>query len=188
MEWLGFKVLTFKHQNGQNLYCICICIPGHFLLRRTIRKYVYIASIFEQFSPYDIQNSELWKGYCEDGFIMSEIPTYLFYPSERELVQVGRGPLYQQVLLNIQKIKIMASGPITSQEIDVETIETMKDRFLGSKITPDGDCSHEIKLTLTPWKESYNQHRQHIRKQRHYFANKSPSNQGYGFSSGHVWM
>ena len=59
--------------------------------------------------------------------------------------------------------------------------------FGGSKITADGDCSHEIK-TLTPWKESYDQLRQHIQKQRHYFVNKGPSSQGYGFSSGHVWM
>ena len=51
----------------------------------------------------------------------------------------------------------------------------------GSKITADSDCSHEIK-TLTPWKESYNQPRQHIEKQRYYFANKVPSSQGYGFS------
>ena len=58
---------------------------------------------------------------------------------------------------------------------------------LGSKITANGDCSHEIK-TLTPWKESYDQPRQHSKKQRHYFANKGPSSQGYGFSSGHVWM
>ena len=57
----------------------------------------------------------------------------------------------------------------------------------GSKITADGDCSHEIK-TLTPWKESYDQPRQYIKKQRQYFANKGLSSQGYGFSSGHVWM
>ena len=60
--------------------------------------------------------------------------------------------------------------------------------ILGSKITVDGDCSHEIKRTLTPWKESYDQPRQHIQKQRHYFANTGPSSQGYGFSTGHVWM
>ena len=61
--------------------------------------------------------------------------------------------------LNIQKTKIMASGPITSWEIDGETVETMSDFILGgSKITSDGDCSHEIK-TLTPWKESYDQPR-----------------------------
>ena len=61
--------------------------------------------------------------------------------------------------LNIQKTKLMASGPITSWEIDGETVETVADLiFLGSKITADGDCSHEIK-TLTPWKDSYNQPR-----------------------------
>ena len=74
--------------------------------------------------------------------------------------------------LNIQKTKIMASGPITSWAVDGETVETVLDFILGSsKITADGDCSHEIK-TLTPWKESYDQLRQHIEKQRHYFANK----------------
>ena len=77
--------------------------------------------------------------------------------------------------LNIQKAKIMASGPITSWQIDGETVDTVADFiFLGLKITADGDCSHEIK-TLAPWKESYDQRRQHIQKQRHYFANKSPS-------------
>ena len=82
----------------------------------------------------------------------------------------------------------MVSSPITSWQIDGETVETVADFiFLGSKITSDGDCSHEIK-TLTPWKESYDQPRQHIKKQRHYFANKGLSSQGYGFSSSHVWM
>ena len=67
--------------------------------------------------------------------------------------------------LNISKTKIMASGPIASWEIDGETVETVSDFiFLGSKITADGDCSHEIK-TLTPWKKSYDQPRQHIKKQ-----------------------
>ena len=62
---------------------------------------------------------------------------------------------------NIQKMKIMASGPITSWQIDGETMETVTDFiFLGSKITADGDCSHEIKKTLAPWKKSYDQPRQ----------------------------
>ena len=82
----------------------------------------------------------------------------------------------------------MASSPITSWQIDGETVETVADFiFGGSKITADGDCSHEIKM-LTPWKESYDQPRQHIKKLRHYFANGGPSSQGYGFSSSHVWM
>ena len=90
--------------------------------------------------------------------------------------------------LNIQKTKIMASGPITSWEIDKSHMETVRGFiFLGPKITADGDCSHEIK-TLAPWKKSYYQPRQHIKKQRHYFANKGLSSQGYGFSCGHVWM
>ena len=90
---------------------------------------------------------------------------------------------------NIQKTKIMASGPITSWEMDGETVETVADFiFLGSKITVDGECSHEIKRRFAPWKESYDQPRQNIKKQRHYFVNKGLSSQGYGFSSGHVWM
>ena len=65
-------------------------------------------------------------------------------------------------------------------------METVSDFiFGGSKITADGDCSHEIKRRLTPWKESYDQPRQHIKKQRYYFANKDPSSQGYDFSNGH---
>ena len=89
--------------------------------------------------------------------------------------------------LNIQKTKIMASGPITSWQIDGETMETVTDLiFLGSKITADGVCSHEIKKMLAPWKKSYDQPRRHIKKQRHYFANKGPSSQSYGFSSSHV--
>ena len=77
--------------------------------------------------------------------------------------------------LNIQKTKIMASGPITSWQIDGETMETVRDFiFRGSKITAGGDCSHEIK-TLAPWKKSYDQPRQHIIKQRHYFTNKGTS-------------
>ena len=89
--------------------------------------------------------------------------------------------------LNIQKTKITASDPITSWQIDGETVETVADFIFwgGSKITAEGDFSQEIKM-LTPWKKSYDQPRQHIKKQRHYFANKGPSNQGYGFSSSHV--
>ena len=90
--------------------------------------------------------------------------------------------------LNIQKTKIMASGPITSWQIDGETVETVADFILGgSRITADGDCSHEIK-TLAPWKKSYDQPRQHIKKQRHYFTDQDPYSQSDGFSSSHVWM
>ena len=90
--------------------------------------------------------------------------------------------------LNIQKTKIMASSPTTSWQIDGEMMETVTDFIiLGSKITADGDCSHEIK-TLAPWKKSCDQPKQHITKQRHYFANKGLSSQSYGFTSSHVWM
>ena len=86
--------------------------------------------------------------------------------------------------LNIQKMKIMASGPITSWQIDGETVA---DIILGgSKITADGDCSHE--KTPAPWKESFVKPRQCIKKQRHYFVSKGLPGQGYGFSSSHVWM
>ena len=83
----------------------------------------------------------------------------------------------------------MASSPITSWQIDGETVETVADFiFGGSKITADGDYSHEIKRCLFLGRKSYDQPRQHIQKQRHYFANKGPFSQGYGFSSGRVWM
>ena len=73
-------------------------------------------------------------------------------------------------------------------QIDGETMETVTYFiFLGSKITADGDYSHEVKM-LAPWKKSYDQHRQHIKKQRHYFVNKGPSDQSYGFSRSHVWI
>ena len=73
----------------------------------------------------------------------------------------------------------MASGPITSWQIDGEIIETVTNFiFLGSKITAEGDSSHEIKGFG----------RKHMKKQKHYFVNKGPSSQGYGFSSGHVWV
>ena len=90
--------------------------------------------------------------------------------------------------VNIKKTKIMASGPIISWQIDGETVETVREFTLGgSKITADGDCSHEIKRCLL-LRRKFMANRQHIIKQRHYIADKCPSNQGYGFSSSHVWM
>ena len=92
--------------------------------------------------------------------------------------------------LIIQKTKIMAFGPITSWQIDGETMET-DFIFLGSKILADGDCSHEIKRHLLLRRKSYDKPRQHI-KERHmknsYFTDKGLSSQSYGFSSSHVWM
>ena len=91
--------------------------------------------------------------------------------------------------LNIQKNKIMASSPITSWQIEGEKVEAVTDFiFLGYKIIADSDCSHEIKKTLAPWKESYDKSRQSIKKQRHHFADKGPHSQRCGFSSSPVWM
>ena len=118
--------------------------------------------------------------------------TTLMEESEEELKSLLRKVKEESekvgLKLNIQKTKIMTSGTITSWQIDGETMEIVRALiFLGSKITADGDCSHESK-TLTPWKKSYDQPRQHIKKQRHYFAKKGPSSQRYGFSSIHVWI
>ena len=89
--------------------------------------------------------------------------------------------------LIIQKTKIMASGPITSWEIDGVTVETVADFIFRSPKSLQM-VTVTMKLKDAPWKKSYDQCRQHIKKQRHYFANKGPSSQSYGFSSSHVWM
>ena len=89
--------------------------------------------------------------------------------------------------LNIQKTKIMESSSITSWQIDGETVETVADFiFLGSKITADSDCSHEIKRQLLLGRKVLTS--LDSIKQRHYFVNKGLSSQGCGLSSGHVWM
>ena len=123
--------------------------------------------------------------YADDTTLMAE--------SEEELksllMKVKEESEKAVLKLNIQKIKIMASGPITSWQIDGETMETMRNFILeGFKITADGDCSHEIKRHLFLGRMAIDQSRKYIKKQRHYFANKGPSSQGYGFSSSHVWM
>ena len=122
--------------------------------------------------------------YTDDTILMAEskeILKSLLMKVKEESEKVG-------LKLNIQKTKPMASGPMTSWQIDWKMMETVRDFiFEGSKITADGDCSHEIK-TLAPWKERYDQPRQHIKKQRHCIANKGRSSQRYGFSSSHVWM
>ena len=86
--------------------------------------------------------------------------------------------------LNIQKTKITASGPITSWQIDGETMETVRDFiFLGSKITADGDCSHEIKRRLLLGRKAMANLDSILNKQRHYSVDRSPSSQSYGFCS-----
>ena len=91
--------------------------------------------------------------------------------------------------LNVQKMKITASSPITSWQIDGGTMETVRDFiFLGSKITADGDCSHEIKRHLLLGRKAMINLDSILKKQRHYFANKGSCSQSYGFSSSRVWM
>ena len=90
--------------------------------------------------------------------------------------------------LSIQNMKTMASGPITSWQIDVKTMETVTDFiFLGSKINADDDCNHEIKRYLLLGRKTMI-NLDSVLKQRHYFTNKGPSSQSNGFSRGHVWI
>ena len=119
--------------------------------------------------------------------------TTLMAESEEELksllMKVKEESEKVDLKFNIQKTKIMASGPITSWEIDGETMETVPDFiFWGSKIIADGDCSHEIKIRLLLGRKVMTNLDSILKKRRHYFANKGPSGQGCGFSSGHVWM
>ena len=147
--------------------------------------------LFNLYAVYIVRNAGLeeaqtgikiaWRNinnlrYADDTTLMAE--------SEEEfkslLIKVKEESEKVGLKLNIQKTKIMASGPITLWQIDGETVETVGDFiFLGSKITSDGDYSFE---------ESYDQPRQHIKKQRHYSVNKGLSSHSYGFSSNHVWM
>ena len=122
--------------------------------------------------------------YADDTTLMAE--------SEEELksllMKVKEESEKLGLKLNIPKTKIMASGPITSWQIDRETMETVTEFiFIGSKITVDIDCSHEIKR-LAPWKESYDKPRQCVKKQRHHFADEGLYSQSYGFSISHVQM
>ena len=119
--------------------------------------------------------------YADDTTLMAEREEEL----KSVLIKAKEESEKLDLKLNIQKTKIMASGPIISWQMDGETVGTVADFiFLGSKITADGDCSHEAKRCLLLGMKP----RQHIQKQRHYFVNKGPSSQGYGLSSGHVWM
>ena len=123
--------------------------------------------------------------YADDTTLMAE--------SEEELksllVQVNEENEKAGLKRNIQKTKIMASGPITSWQITGERMETVGDFiFLGFKISVDSDYSHDIKRHLPPWKKSYDKPRLCIKKQRHHFANKGSYSQRYSFASSHVRM
>ena len=119
--------------------------------------------------------------YADDTSLMAE--------SEEELksllMKVKEESEKVDLKLNIQKTKIMASGPITSWQIDGETVTDFI--FWGSKITADGDCSHEIKRRLLLGRKVMT-NLDSIFKSRRYFVNKGPSSQSYGFSSSHVWI
>ena len=121
--------------------------------------------------------------YADDTTLMAE--------SEEELksllMKVKEKSEKVGLKLNSQKTKIVASGPITSWEIDGETVEAVSDFIFGAPKSLQMVIA-AMKLKDSPWKKSYNQPRWHIKKLRHYFANKGPSGQGYGFPSGHVWM
>ena len=124
--------------------------------------------------------------YADDTTLIAESEEEL----KRLLMKVKEESEQVGLKLNIQQTKIMASGPITSWEIDgerVETVETVSNFILGAPKSLQM-VTAAMKLKDTPWKKSYDQPRQHIQKQRHYFANKGLASQGYGFSSGHVWM
>ena len=121
--------------------------------------------------------------YTDDTTLMAESEEKL-----KSLLKVKEESEKVGLRLNIQKTKIMASGPITSWKIDEETMETVTHFIiLGSKITADGDCIHEIKKRLLLGRKVMT-NLCNILKSRYYFANKDPSSQGYGFSSGHVCM
>ena len=122
--------------------------------------------------------------YADDTTLMAESEELksLLMKVKEESKKVG-------LKLNIQKTKIMASGPITSWQIDGETVETMSNFILGgSKITADGDCSREIKRRSFLGRKVMTNLGSIFKSRDINFANKGPSSQGYGFSSGHVWM
>ena len=122
--------------------------------------------------------------YADDTTLMAESKEEL----KSLLMKVKEESEKAGLKLNIQKTKIMASGPITLWQIDGETMETVTDFiFGGSKITADGDCSHEIKRRLLLGRKVIT-NLDNILKQRRYFANKGLYSQSYGFSSSHVWM
>ena len=121
--------------------------------------------------------------YADDTTLMAESKEQL----KGLLMKVKEGSEKVGSKLNIQKTKIMASSPITSWQIDGETVETVADfTFLGSIITADGDCSHEIKRCLLLGRKVMTNIDSILKSRDITFANKGPSSQGYGFSSGHV--
>ena len=162
MDW--FKIGKWVHQ-------LCVLSPCFFNL--------YAVYIIWNIELYEAQARIKIAGrninnlrYADDTTLMAEseegLKSLLMKVKEKS-EKIGLKP-------NIQKTKMTTSGPITSWQIDGETIEAVTDLiFLGSKITADGDCTHEIEWQLPFWKKAYDKPRHLIKKQRHHFANKCPS-------------
>ena len=155
--------------------------------------------LFNFFAEYIMRNAaldEAQAGIKIDRINVSNLryadDTTLMVESKKEvkslLMKVKEESEKVGLKLNIQKTKIMASGPITSWQIDGETVETVTDFiFWDPKSLQMVTVAMKLKDAYS-LQESYDQPRQHIQKQRHYFTSKGPSSQGYGFSSSHVWM
>ena len=193
----------------RNLYAgkKAIARTGHgttdwFQIRKGVRQgYILLPCLFNLYAEYTMRNIGLEEAQARIQIVERNInnlryadDTTLMAESEEELksllMKMKEGSEKVDLKLNIQKTKIMASGPITLWQIEGETMETVRDfTFGGSKMTADGDCSHEIKRRLLLGrKATTNLDKMRPKKQRHYFADKGPSNQRYGFSSNNVWM
>ena len=159
-----------------------------------------LSPLFNLYAEYIMQNARLDEAQAEIKIVSKNINNFRYTDdttlmAEREeelknlLMKVKEESEKVGLKLNIQKTKIMASCPITSWQIDGETMETVRDFiFGGSKIIADGDCSHEIKRHLLLGRKAMTNLDSILKKQRHYFDNKGLSSQSYGFSSSHVWM
>ena len=160
---------------------------------------LYIVTLLKLYAEYIMRNAGLEEAQARIKIARRNInnlryadDTTLLAESEEELksllMKVKEESEKVGLKLNIQKTKIMASDPTTSWEIDGKTVDTVSDFILGVyKITADGDCSHEIKGCLLLGRKVMTNFIAYL-KERHYFANKCPSSQGYGFSSSHLWM
>ena len=171
-----------------------------FQIRKGVhRGYILSLCLFNLYAEYIIQNARLDEPQAGIKIARRNINN-LRYSDETTLIAESKEELKSLLIkvkeesekvglkLNIQKTKTTASRPITSWQIDGETMEIMRDFiFGGSKITTDDDCSHEIKRHLLLGKKAMT-NLENIEKQRHYFANKGPSRQSYGFSRSHVWL
>ena len=169
------------------------------LIHTIKRQIIQFKSVLSIYAEYIMRNAGLEEAhvgikiagrninnlrYADDITLLAKIEEELkslFMKVKEESEKVG-------LKLNIWKTKIMGSGPITSWQIDGETVEIVADFILGcSKVTADGDCSHEIKRCLLLGKK-FMTNLDSIFESKHYFANKGASSQGYGFSGGHVWI